>query len=388
MIGGKLMAGYVMTIKKEEGIEIIKRCFETGIYSTELNISNNAWSHSHEGTFADYLSMKKGDNIYFFSDRMIYGIGELIDVGNDKVGYDCKYLNYEDADKPDGGKDKSYDELDALLDGPYSTKNRCFCTFKAAPYFFENGVDMDDVLNSNPNRFKMLRVLWKLSFIKIDDEENKALRDIILKRNEENYLDKKRVIELKENYHDEIRKKIRSVNRFDSHTILDLCSEKKKINHEMAIEAALCELLTHEDHEIFGDKWDYISRQVVASPFKPVDYMDKMDIFGYRYIKNYDAISKYIIIEIKKDKAQSEVIDQIMKYVDWVGREYAHGDYSMIEAYVVAYDFVEEVKEKKEKDATRGYVKGSRPVTSGKWDNVRLVKYSYDSGKLKFQEID
>ena len=156
----------------------------------------------------------------------------------------------------------------------------------------------------------------------------------------------------------------------------------------MAIEAALCELLTHEDHEIFGDKWDYISHQVAASPFKPVDYMDKMDIFGYRYIKNYDAISKFIIIEIKKGRAQSEVIDQIMKYVDWVGREYAHGDYSMIEAYVVAYDFVEEVKEKKEKDATRGYVKGSRPVTSGKWDNVRLVKYSYDSGKLQFQEID
>jgi hypothetical protein len=43
---------------------------------------------------------------------------------------------------------------------------------------------MDDVLASNPDAFKMLRVLWKLSFIKIDDVENKALYDIILKSNE------------------------------------------------------------------------------------------------------------------------------------------------------------------------------------------------------------
>ena len=39
-----------------------------------------------------------------------------------------------------------------------------------------------------------------------------------------------------------------------------------------------------------------------------------MDIFGYRYIKGYDTISKYMVIEIKKDAAQRDVIDQIMKY--------------------------------------------------------------------------
>ncbi|WP_400246667.1 hypothetical protein AB3U99_07445 [Niallia sp. JL1B1071] len=44
---------------------------------------------------------------------------------------------------------------------------------------------MDDVLASNPDKFRILRAFWKVSFIKIDDEENKALRDIILKRNEE-----------------------------------------------------------------------------------------------------------------------------------------------------------------------------------------------------------
>ena len=42
-----------------------------------------------------------------------------------------------------------------------------------------------------------------------------------------------------------------------------------------------------------------------------------------------------------------EVIDQVMKYVDWINQEYAYGDYSMIEAYVVAADFSESVVKKK-----------------------------------------
>lgn len=41
--------------------------------------------------------------------------------------------------------------------------------------------------------------------------------------------------------------------------------------------------------------------------------------------------------------ANDDVIDQIMKYVDWINQEYAHGDYSMIEAYVVAADFPDSV---------------------------------------------
>lgn len=41
---------------------------------------------------------------------------------------------------------------------------------------------MDDALNSNPSAFRMLRAMWKVSFIKIDDEENRALFDILYKK--------------------------------------------------------------------------------------------------------------------------------------------------------------------------------------------------------------
>ena len=212
------MAGYIMTLGNE-AFEALKKCMETGIYSTNLNIpTGNSWNVAHEGTFADYLSMKPGDNIYFFTDRKIYGIGKITNVGED-----CKYLNFKDADYPQSTRNKKYAELNPLLDETYSERNRCFCVFEPSPYFFMQGVEMDDALNSNPEKFKMLRAMWKVSFIKIDDEENKALFDIILKRNEENLINKSNIFTYSPETHMEIERKLQSYNRFKAYAILLNC---------------------------------------------------------------------------------------------------------------------------------------------------------------------
>jgi len=116
--------------------------------------------------------------------------------------------------------------------------------------------------------------------------------------------------------------------------------------------------------------------------------MDKMDMFGYRYIKGYDTISKYMTIEIKKDVADTSVIEQIMKYVDWIQGEYAHGDYSMIEAFIVAADFLEEVIRLRDEKCVRYFTKGFRPSVSCTWRGVRLIKYEYDGRELAFSEIE
>lgn len=82
-----------MTISNLESLE---SCVRTGTYSTILSDpQNNNWGIHHEGTFADYYSMKEGDHIYFFNNRKIYGIGRIIDIKKD-----CKYLNYLGADDP------------------------------------------------------------------------------------------------------------------------------------------------------------------------------------------------------------------------------------------------------------------------------------------------
>ena len=168
------MAGYVFAIGGDT--EIIRTCAERGIYSTRLN---SLTSRPFEATLADYISMKPGDNVYFFSDRKIYGIGELV-----AVGPDCKYSNFPDSSacEPVAYADVKEDWL--VDSGSNSIWYRWLCTFKAAPYFFEEGIDTDEVLVYKPDTFKMLRAFWKVSFIKLGDEENESLREIFLLRHQ------------------------------------------------------------------------------------------------------------------------------------------------------------------------------------------------------------
>lgn len=50
----------------ESAVGVIESIVKKGIYSTNLNITKNYWGAAHEGTFSDFLSMKTGDNVYFF----------------------------------------------------------------------------------------------------------------------------------------------------------------------------------------------------------------------------------------------------------------------------------------------------------------------------------
>ena len=165
------MAGYIFLIGNER-IGAIDRCIETGIYSTEITNPKGYWNIPGEATFADYVSMKEGDNIYFFKDRKIYGVGSL-----KNTGLDCKFKNYPEASIPHYF---DYDTVkkDMLYDiGPGSESLRWLCTFEPSPAFFRDGVDMDDALTSAPEHFRMLRAMQQVSFIKLDDQENIALRN-------------------------------------------------------------------------------------------------------------------------------------------------------------------------------------------------------------------
>ena len=357
------MAGYIMTLSD---IDSLTYCVKTGTYSTNLGTPKGNWMTYHEGTFADYLSMKPGDSIYFFIKRKIYGIGKLIEIHSE-----CRFLNYIGADRPVDYSKKNYKKLEPLLDEG-AANNRCLCVFEPSPLFFLNGVDMDDALNSNPDRFRMLRAMWKVSFIKVDDEE-----DLLLNKN---------AYPFSKVLHNQIRDKNTEQYKLTADNILMSCAKGSKINHEMAIEAALCEILSGDNSTPMG-KWDYISHQVVASPFKAIEYMDKMDIFGYRYIPGYKTKSRYLVVEIKKGEAADDVIGQIMKYVDWIQGEYAYGDYSMIEAYVVASGFSDSVRQKRDRECVRHYTKGCRPAIPCIWSSVKLVEYEFIDNKLSLKEV-
>lgn len=383
------IAGYVVNLNS---LDSLQAYISNGVYATILSEPKNHWGVHHEATFADYVTMKPGDNIYFFFNRKIYGIGELVTIGND-----CKFLNYPKANMP---SNFNYNEEKPNLlwdEGKHSINQRWLCVFKPSPYFFKHGIDMDEVLSSNPSKFKMLRVFWKVSFIKIDDEENKAFQDVILKANQETLKnpDKEKIfISHYQNFHSSLRKKVEKTPldyTLKPNDILLSCADGQSLKHEMALEAGLLYQLFNKEKntvKVFGS-WDYLSHQVVASPFKPVDYMDKMDIFGYAFIPGYQTIAKYLVIELKKNHAVLEDIEQVMKYVDWVKDEYAYGDYAMINAFLLAYDFEKDVIQYAKEAGVRKYIIGRRPSQSVTWTNLNLVRYRFDKENcvINFEKV-
>ncbi|GMQ79339.1 MAG: hypothetical protein BMS9Abin02_1920 [Anaerolineae bacterium] len=244
---------------------------------------------------------------------------------------------------------------------------------------------MDDVLSSNPAAFKMLRAFWKLSFIKFDDEENQAFRDIILKRNQ-HALANTRPTDIFDftPTHKQIEQRLAAADYSLSSGIASVLSgsaNEDRSRHEMAIEMGILHQLATGDPETCGllGEWDYLSHQVIASPFKPIDYMDKMDLFGYVYVPGFRPTkSRFLVGEIKKDEATTEDVDQLLKYVDWVRDAYCYGDYSMIRAFLIAYDFDSVVEKHARNVGIRKYTVGVRPTKSDEWNQVKLMRYRYD----------
>lgn len=373
------MAGYVFAIGGDiaEPAAVIRECVQKGVYSTYVRTTAPL---PFEGTLADYLSMKPGDNIYFFCKRKYYGVGELI-----AVGPDCKYNNYPTASAPQ--KFQYGDIRDSLLvdNGEESPCYRWICTFKGSPAFFERGIDTDEILSYKPNTFRMLRAFWKVSFIKLGDEENNSLKEIFLLRHQQELTTGTGIIRTEPVTHDAIREKVRPEYTITMRSVLEGSVRRGRLGHEMALEAATIEALAQDRLPILGH-WDYISHQVIASPFKPIDYMDKIDVFASRYLQGTTIPCKYLVAELKKDEADITTIDQVLKYVDWVCREYAYGDYDAVEACIIAYGFPADIGAYFRENVKRNYTQGSHPIQNKEWSNLRLISYRYNDGRVEYRD--
>lgn len=379
------MAGYIFLLNELSDLDLQT---SSGTYSTNMvNPIGGFWSTPMESTIADYVTMKEGDNIYFFTKRKIYGIGELVKIKGKVLSE-----NFPESFLP---KHFDYSTIKnkLLLDrGSKSAINRLVCFFRLSPHFFRAGVDMDDVLSSSPDKFKMLRLIQQVSFIKVDDEENQALKNIILKRalvalsspNATNVFDDHHVTN-----HKRIRGKINNTYKIKLTELLKLfINSDGSLKHEMLVECAILHQISYNQKnaiDIFG-KWDYLSHQTGASPFKPIMYMDRMDIFGYAYIPEHrPTIERYLVIEVKRGLATIEDLNQLMKYVDWIKNEYAHYEYAPINAFLVASNFEPDIDKDVDKIILRNYTVGSRPPKPASWANVKLVKYFTNTvGKISF----
>jgi hypothetical protein len=383
------MAGYLMNLDSEAALD---KCLHSGVYATRSKRLHSRSRHSSlQATFAEYSTMKPGDNIYFFFKRKIYGIGRLC-----KVGPSCRYLNYPSASQ---FKNHSYSSIrNSLLydTGRTSARNRWVCLFEPAPALIKEGVDMDDLLSSSPSSFRMLRAFWKVSFIKFDDAENNAFKSALLQRTGKGATAKTANAILPHiAIHHRIGQKLgdkTDAYEMNPLPIYQACAHGSTLKHEMALEAGLLSQLA-EGHkntlEIFG-QWDYLTHQVVASPFKPIDYMDKMDVFGYAYVKDEAPVrERYLVAELKAGTARSQDLEQLMKYVDWVNQEYAYGHMGLIHAFLIANKFEDKIFSLADKLSARRYLYTRRPPKFETWRNLTFVSYSYNerTGRVLFERV-
>lgn len=382
------MAGYIMTIGPDEYLDMfytsskakqskagmesskakgeekakkyaLETCIFEGIYSARCKGSGGPFI----GTLADYLGMKSGDDIYFFTDRKIYGIGKLIDI----AGIDCRFRVHSRKD-----------EMEDLVETRNPEIHQFVCTFIPAPYFFRTGVDMDEILMFSPEKIKSLRFFSKRSFMKLDDVESDAIKNIIARKNEQHLKKFDKIVHypFSDELHTKIEERLKANAEAYTLSVFDYIKYNgKSVSSEYFIEGAIMDLLRRSESEHIG-KWDFIGRQYPASPPKPSEYEESMDLFGYRYVSDFPgAISKYMVIELKAGIINKDYVQQTMKYVDWISREYAKGDYSMIEAYTIGLDKEENIEIDTADFTERNYIIESRPVENRKWNGLKILSY-------------
>ena len=389
------MAGYLFSLSDASSLrETMRRC----TYST---LVNTTWNLQVQSTLGDYVTMSAGDAVYFFSERKVYGIGRLVSIeGNDVVMENFKGVTAKgelSADRCEGRPlvEPAFQTV-TQNSRPVTRVMRWVIAFEPSPCMFARGIDMDDLLSSDPVALRSIRTFWKRSFIKLDDREDTAFRAAILRRN----LEALRLYEARSQRterpylaeHERIRALAEGADT--SLKMRELFASVRRptgaFSSEMMVEVAILYQLSQHDEDserVFG-RWDYLSHQVHASPYKPVDYMDKMDVFGYRYIEGYEpVIEKYLVMEVKAGTATGDDLQQVMKYVDWVTQEYANGDYSLVSAFLVARNFNSGTVKSEMPTTERHGLVGYRPPVPYRWNDITLVRYSADrDGVVRFAE--
>lgn len=379
------MAGYIFAVAKDSWNNFCEESLKRGFFTPfvpiiDLSGTDRQIKSTYKillATYADLVTMKAGDNIYFLSDRKLYGIGKAVNID-----LDCKYDNYINASAllPDDQV-----ETNSALTTQV-TNARWVCFFVPAPQFFKLGVDMDDVLRYKPNAFKMLRAFEGLSFIKIDDEENRALKEYIFLENEKVGRSGEAYFAFDDSLHAVLNDRDLSPYKLNLRKVLE-AHDIEELRSEMLVEAFFLQKVAQGKMPFIG-RWDHLTHQLIASPFKPLKYIDKIDVFGYRFSEYYPddpkLITKFLIIELKKDKINKSTLEQLMQYVDWICDEYASGDYALIEAYVLGSGMVRNTAQAKQDICQRSYIVSTHPVVQKKWTNVKFIQYQIEEDDISF----
>jgi len=402
------MKGVIFSISRDKTNENdVLNILQEGFYgiwqppSKEWNVEE--WNSAQAGTFADYLTLLPGDKVFFFRDRMIYGIGELR-VPKEIGGNTPALLNYPDSSYPNPTEPK---EQDVIFAGSDWKRLRVVFPFVPGPIIFRKGIDMDEALGSPFAHFFWGLRFWQgYSFRQLGEEETRGLTEIFLRRfdDEREWLSPRRSEEeqlkkIKDNFHG-----VFSARNLVTKHLGDYLDSDGTFKKENWLHALIIEYLKENNpkwNEFLYDKnRKNVFREVPASPPKPPVWADSMDILATSsHPKQKEVTTHYTVLEIKKDDVSvndprqfNQIVTQIMKYVEFLAKNYTEGNYGAISAFYVAksfstqfMNFYEEslnVKPQEESKLTpigRLYVLDpheEKPVKV--WNNLKLMEYSWD----------
>ncbi|MFQ6013897.1 MAG: hypothetical protein ACE5NP_00460 [Anaerolineae bacterium] len=388
------MSGYIMnlgTIEQRAGREKLELYCRYGAYGTLIERpSEDSWHHTRERILADYVTVRPGALVFFFLGRNIYGVGRVVgfDVEEQQL---AALSNYPGASFPHATTPQNPDDYLWRENGEENLRWVIF--FEPHPYFFKTGLDMDEVLASDVKGVvRSLRIFERVSFIQMEDEETQVILDLLLRRNEDilnGYPFPDQVFDSRaEQIHTRVREHDLTRYQIDLDGLIRKHAKRDgSVGHEALVHAWLTNALTQRQEQavrIFGN-WDYVTNQYPASPQKPVQFMDRIDIFGYVEKRISQEASptvvRYKIVEIKKGKvATEEGINQLIKYVDWVAHTRAGGDYSLVDAYFVAHDYADDVVQYVQSTLPKDFVTPRRPYAPAQWKQLELIRYTYTGG--------
>ncbi len=391
------MKGYVFSVADADPIAELRR----GVYGVYQSPSQPRtgtsgrpyWSYAMLETFADYATMSPGDAIFFFRNRLLYGIGRVI--GSPRVP--PARLNYVDADAPDA---EPLESGSAVL-GPSVTTRwqevRVVVPFEPAPVFFASGLDMDEVLSSPDARNAWgLRFWERRSFMQLGVRETQMLIDAFLRRfyNMPGGIEGNAVEPALEH------SGLAEASPLSVHSMVrrspDRYTDGTRIRQESTLHGLLVEAIRDGDPAFLTEDAERgdIFHELSASPPKPALYADWIDVVGTRTVPTLSMSPVHFdLVEAKKDAVTGgadqfdRTVAQLMKYVDFVAANYADGNYGALSAYFVASSFSSEVLARSEDAATvqagattRSYILDpheSRPTRT--WARLSLVKYRWNS---------
>lgn len=381
------MSGYIFNLGSRKKLELYAM---SGAYGTIIRRPDrDFWSVAHEKTLADYLTVRPGSLVFFFYKRRVYGVGRIVgfDLGDETV---AALANYPGASFPHANPPEDPEVFLWRENGEENLRWVIF--FDPYPHFFQDGLDMDEILTSDlKSVVRSLRVFFGVSFVQMESDEAQLILDLLLRSNQdvlaEGLPPDGVFLSRASQIHDAVRHHDLNQYRIDlAGLIAKYSDEDGSVRHEALVHGWLADSIARQRSQavqVFG-AWDYVANEYPASPQKPVVYMDRIDIFGYVQEAlvpgAIPTILRYKAIEIKKGRVTSpDVVKQLLKYVDWVAHTRAGGDYSLVDAYFVAHGYSDEVVEYVEKELPKDFITPRRPYDPAQWARLKLVEYKYST---------